>query len=185
MKRTGCARTSREWRRCSASIASTRETCKNTLLTAQKVSEDIKSNANEEARLIVREAEGRSNMLLERTEARLEDIQREIDGLQTQAQGRRDLDRSDDQHAAEHTRLRPRTGRPRARRQHPAPPPAPVGPGRGPGRARNTQDHRLIVPTLLRAFRRARAVRIVAGARRGRIAIDGISAEKARVILVG
>jgi cell division initiation protein len=54
---------------------------KNTLLTAQKVSEDIKSNANEEARLIVREAEGRSNMLLERTEARLEDIQREIDGL--------------------------------------------------------------------------------------------------------
>jgi cell division initiation protein len=54
---------------------------KNTLLTAQKVSEDIKTNANEEARLIVREAEGRSNMLLERTEARLEDIQREIDGL--------------------------------------------------------------------------------------------------------
>ena len=54
---------------------------KNTLLTAQKVSEDIKANANEEARLIVREAEGRSNMLLERTEARLEDIQREIDGL--------------------------------------------------------------------------------------------------------
>jgi cell division initiation protein len=54
---------------------------KNTLLTAQKVSEDIKQNANEEARLIVREAEGRSNMLLERTQARLEDIQREIDGL--------------------------------------------------------------------------------------------------------
>lgn len=54
---------------------------KNTLLTAQKVSEDIKLNANEEARLIVREAENRSNMLLERTEARLEDIQREIDGL--------------------------------------------------------------------------------------------------------
>src|SRR3954469_10986977 len=54
---------------------------KNTLMTAQKLSEDIKANANEEARLIVREAEGRSNMLLERTEARLEDIQREIDGL--------------------------------------------------------------------------------------------------------
>jgi cell division initiation protein len=56
-------------------------TLKNTLMTAQKVSEDIKANANEEARLIVREAEGRSNMLLERTAARLEDIQREIDGL--------------------------------------------------------------------------------------------------------
>src|SRR3954465_16029657 len=39
---------------------------KNTLMTAQKLSEDIKANANEEARLIVREAEGRSNMLLER-----------------------------------------------------------------------------------------------------------------------
>jgi cell division initiation protein len=57
------------------------KTLKNTLMTAQKVSEDIKSNANEEARLIIREAEGRSNMLLERTQARLEDIQREIDGL--------------------------------------------------------------------------------------------------------
>jgi cell division initiation protein len=52
-----------------------------TLLTAQKVSDDIKANAELEARRIIREAEGRSELLLDRTQARLEDIQREIDGL--------------------------------------------------------------------------------------------------------
>ena len=53
----------------------------NTLLTAQRVSDDIKANAELEARRIIRDAEGRSELLLERTQARLEDIQREIDGL--------------------------------------------------------------------------------------------------------
>jgi cell division initiation protein len=53
----------------------------NTLMTAQKLSEDIKSNAELEGRRIIREAEGRSDLLLEKTQARLEDIQREIDGL--------------------------------------------------------------------------------------------------------
>src|SRR4051812_25491154 len=52
-----------------------------TLLTAQKVSDDIKANAEQDARRIVREAEGRSELLLEKTQSRLEDIQREIDGL--------------------------------------------------------------------------------------------------------
>src|SRR5881392_2142708 len=52
-----------------------------TLMTAQKLSDDIKANAELEARRIIREAEGRSDLLLERTQARLEDIQREIDGL--------------------------------------------------------------------------------------------------------
>jgi cell division initiation protein len=54
---------------------------KTTLMTAQKVSEDIKANAQEEARRIIRDAEGRSDLLLQKTQARLEDIQREIDGL--------------------------------------------------------------------------------------------------------
>jgi cell division initiation protein len=54
---------------------------KNTLMTAQKLAEDIKANAHEEARRIIREAESRSDLLLEKTQARLEDIQREIDGL--------------------------------------------------------------------------------------------------------
>jgi len=64
----------------------------NTLLTAQKLSEDIKATAENEARRIVsgaeaeakrimRETESRSDMLLEKTQARLEDVQREIDGL--------------------------------------------------------------------------------------------------------
>src|SRR4051794_38495401 len=52
-----------------------------TLLTAQKVSDDLKAAAEEEARRIMRDAQGRSQLLLEKTEARLEDIQREIDGL--------------------------------------------------------------------------------------------------------
>ena len=50
-------------------------------MTAQKLSDDIKANAELEARRIIREAEGRSDLLLEKTQARLEDIQREIDGL--------------------------------------------------------------------------------------------------------
>src|SRR5919204_2780367 len=54
---------------------------RNTLLTAQKLADDIKANAEEEARRVIRDAEGRSDLLLEKTQARLEDVQREIDGL--------------------------------------------------------------------------------------------------------
>ncbi|HEY7291081.1 MAG TPA: DivIVA domain-containing protein [Vicinamibacterales bacterium] len=52
-----------------------------TLIAAQRLAEDIKANAEEEGRRIIREAEGRSQLLLEKTQARLEDIQREMDGL--------------------------------------------------------------------------------------------------------
>ena len=54
---------------------------KNTLLTAQKLSDDIKANAEQEAKRVLHEAAGRSDLLLEKTQARLEDIQREIDGM--------------------------------------------------------------------------------------------------------
>ena len=54
---------------------------RDTLMTAQRVSDDIRANAEEEARRIVREAQGRSELLLEKTQARLEDVQREIDGM--------------------------------------------------------------------------------------------------------
>jgi cell division initiation protein len=54
---------------------------RNTLLTVQKLSDDIRANAGEEARRIVREAEGRASLMLERAQARVEDVQREIDGL--------------------------------------------------------------------------------------------------------
>jgi cell division initiation protein len=52
-----------------------------TLTTAQKLSDEIKAAAELEAKRIIREAEGRSDLLLDKTQARLEDIQREIDGL--------------------------------------------------------------------------------------------------------
>ena len=54
---------------------------KSTLMAAQKLADDIKANAEEEARRIIRDAQARSDLLLEKTEARLEDVQREIDGL--------------------------------------------------------------------------------------------------------
>ena len=52
-----------------------------TLITAQKLADVIKKNAELEAHRIIREAEGRSDLLLEKTSARLEDVQREIDGM--------------------------------------------------------------------------------------------------------
>jgi cell division initiation protein len=54
---------------------------RDTLLTAQRVSDDIRANADVQARQILREAEGRSDLLLQKTQARLEDVQREIDGM--------------------------------------------------------------------------------------------------------
>src|ERR1700730_4910129 len=52
-----------------------------TMTTAQKLSDEIRAAPELEAKPIVRKAEGRSDMLLDKTQARLEDIQREIDGL--------------------------------------------------------------------------------------------------------
>ena len=54
---------------------------RDTLVTAQRVSDDIRTNAEAQARNILREAEGRSDLLLQKTQARLEDVQREIDGM--------------------------------------------------------------------------------------------------------
>ncbi|HEY7791040.1 MAG TPA: DivIVA domain-containing protein [Vicinamibacterales bacterium] len=54
---------------------------RNTLLTAQRLADEIRQNAETEAQRIIREAEGRSDLLLQKTQGRLEDVQREIDGL--------------------------------------------------------------------------------------------------------
>src|SRR2546428_2819596 len=62
-----------------------------TLMTAQKLSDDIKASAELEARRIIREAEGRSDLLLEKTQSRLEDIHRQIDRLRLK---RRDVETS-------------------------------------------------------------------------------------------
>jgi cell division initiation protein len=60
-----------------------------TLFAAQKLSDDIKAHADEEARRIIREAQGRSDLLLDKTQSRLEDVQREIDGMKMK---RRDVE---------------------------------------------------------------------------------------------
>ena len=60
-------------------------------MTAQKLADDIKANAERRRSRIVREAQGRSDLLLEKTQARLEDVQREIDGLKLK---RRDVETS-------------------------------------------------------------------------------------------
>jgi cell division initiation protein len=52
-----------------------------TLITAQKLSDELKEQARAEASRIIREAEGRAALLFDQTQQRLDDIQREIDGL--------------------------------------------------------------------------------------------------------
>jgi cell division initiation protein len=54
---------------------------KTTLVTAQKVADDMQEHARQEAQRIVREAEGRAELMLQKAQATTEDIQREIDGL--------------------------------------------------------------------------------------------------------
>jgi cell division initiation protein len=54
---------------------------RNTLMTAQKLADDIKDNATTEAARIIRDAEGRADLLIQKSQARAEDVQREIDGL--------------------------------------------------------------------------------------------------------
>ena len=53
----------------------------NTLMSAQRIADEITAGAETNAVRIVREAESRSELLLEKTQARVEDIQRDIDGL--------------------------------------------------------------------------------------------------------
>jgi cell division initiation protein len=54
---------------------------KTTLMSAQKIADDMRENAQQEAARIVREAEGRAELTLQRAQAKTEDIEREIDGL--------------------------------------------------------------------------------------------------------
>jgi cell division initiation protein len=54
---------------------------KSTLMSAQKVADDMRENAQQEAARILRDAEGRAELLTQRAQARVEDAQREIDAL--------------------------------------------------------------------------------------------------------
>ena len=66
-------------------------TLKSTLMTAHKLADDITGHAELEAQRIIRDAETRAELLLEKTQARLEDIHREIDGMRLK---RRDAETS-------------------------------------------------------------------------------------------
>lgn len=54
---------------------------RNTLLTVQKLADDTRENTQQEAARILREAEGRADLLLQKCQVRVEEVQREIDGL--------------------------------------------------------------------------------------------------------
>ena len=54
---------------------------RNTLMSAQKLADEIKENAQQEAGRILRDAEGRSELLLQKSQSRVDEVQREIDGL--------------------------------------------------------------------------------------------------------
>lgn len=64
---------------------------RNTLLTAQRLADQIRENAEQEGKMIVREAEGRADLLLQKTQARLEEMEREIHELKLR---RRDVEAS-------------------------------------------------------------------------------------------
>jgi cell division initiation protein len=70
--------------RLEASLAQYRElesALKGALMSAQKVSDDMKETASLDAARIIREAEGRAELITQQAQAQIEDIQREIDGL--------------------------------------------------------------------------------------------------------
>jgi cell division initiation protein len=62
---------------------------KDTLLSAQKVSEDVKANANKEAELIVKDAELLSDRLTAQTMSRLRDLERSIQDLKIERRAAR------------------------------------------------------------------------------------------------
>jgi cell division initiation protein len=60
---------------------------RNTLLTAQRLADEVKDQAHNEAKLIIREAEGRAGLILEKASARLDEIERDITELRLRRRG--------------------------------------------------------------------------------------------------
>lgn len=60
------------------------ESLRNTLVTAQRMTEEIKANAKREGELIIREAESRAQRLTAEAQARVAEIQKEILDLRRQ-----------------------------------------------------------------------------------------------------
>ena len=51
---------------------------RNTLLTAQRLADEIKDAAQNEAKLVVREAQGRADLLMQKAQVRVQEIERDI-----------------------------------------------------------------------------------------------------------
>jgi cell division initiation protein len=64
---------------------------RNTLLTAQRLADEIKESAQAESKLIIREAQGRADLLLQKAQGRLSEIERDIDEMRLR---RRDVEGS-------------------------------------------------------------------------------------------
>jgi cell division initiation protein len=62
---------------------------RNTLLTAQRLADQIKENAEQEARTILHEAESRSDLILQKAQSRLAEIDRDINEMRLR---RRDVE---------------------------------------------------------------------------------------------
>jgi cell division initiation protein len=62
-------------------------TLRNTLLTAQRLADEVKTAAQNEAKMIVREAQGRGDLLLQKSQARLEEMERDISELRLRRRG--------------------------------------------------------------------------------------------------
>jgi cell division initiation protein len=64
---------------------------RNTLLTAQRLADEIKESAQSESKLIIREAQGRADLLLQKAQGRLDEIERDINEMRLR---RRDVEGS-------------------------------------------------------------------------------------------
>jgi len=60
---------------------------RNTLLTAQRLSDDMKEAAQAEAKMIIREAQGRADLLLQKAQGRLDEFERDITELRLRRRG--------------------------------------------------------------------------------------------------
>lgn len=62
-------------------------TLRNTLTTAQRLSDELKEAAHNEAKMIVREAQGRGDLLLQKAQSRMEQVERDIAELRLRRRG--------------------------------------------------------------------------------------------------
>ena len=62
---------------------------RNTLLTAQRLADEIREHAEQEARRIVEEAESRAELVFQQTQSRMDEVQHDIDNLKMK---RRDVE---------------------------------------------------------------------------------------------